>query len=353
MTVTDNFFKKLNIYTIIAVYFLILVGGIVRSTGSGMGCPDWPKCFGSVIPPTSETQLPSDYKAHYLELRLKKNERIAKMVSAVGFSDLALEITNDPSILVEEPFNITKTWIEYLNRLVGVAIGLLIFGVLVTSFIRRKTNLAMFYWSLFAFILVAFQGWFGSIVVSTNLLPGTITIHMALALVLVAVLIFMVFKIQRDNKELVKRGLKNINLLTNLMVLAISFFLVQIFLGTQVRESVDLIANSIVNRGDWINNLGLSFLIHRTYSLLIFGLQVWIARILYVNKSSNLLMGQLFYGMVGLIVLEIISGAIMAYFSIPAVLQPLHLLIATLIFGVQFYTYLYLRHLKTISHILA
>ena len=107
MKVTKRAFRKLNIYTIIAVYFLILVGGIVRSTGSGMGCPDWPKCFGSYVPPTSVDQLPSDYQAHYLKLRIAKNNRIAKMISGFGFSSLADEISNDPSILVEADFNAT------------------------------------------------------------------------------------------------------------------------------------------------------------------------------------------------------------------------------------------------------
>src|SRR5688572_2819332 len=187
-------FRRLTISTLIAVYVLILVGGIVRSTGSGMGCPDWPKCFGSWVPPTSVSELPSDYKQFYSAYREKKNVRFVKYLRAFGFDSTADAILADKSILEEAEFNPLKTWIEYVNRIVGVVIGFMIFAVFVSSLRFRKNNRSITLTSLAVFILVGFQGWLGSIVVSTNLTAWTITLHMFLALVIVALLVLLIVR---------------------------------------------------------------------------------------------------------------------------------------------------------------
>ena len=117
--------------TLSFIYLVMIAGSIVRTSGSGMGCPDWPKCFDQYVPPTSVDELPVDYKEKYRAYRQKKVEKFSKFLSSVGFEDIAQELRNDKSLLIEQDFNATKTWVEYGNRLVGFVAGnlvLILFG---------------------------------------------------------------------------------------------------------------------------------------------------------------------------------------------------------------------------------
>ncbi len=329
-------FGKLSILTIVAVYLLILVGGIVRSTGSGMGCPDWPKCFGSWVPPTSVEELPPNYQEIYSNKRAEKNVRFAAYLQRLGFQQLAAEVTNDPAILEEAEFNSTKTWIEYLNRLLGAVIGLLILGTFVYSLKFLKTERSLVFLAGASLILVIFQGWIGSIVVSTNLLPWIVTVHMLIALLIIAILTILVYKTTLVDFR--KKVVKPQSLLFWVLLFGIVAAVIQIVLGTQVRESIDMVAASFSygQRSEWIDALGVNFYIHRSYSILILAIHVWIWFLLSkssYNGSTSINLSKI---LLAVIILEVATGAIMAYFAIPAFLQPVHLLLATVIFGIQF-----------------
>jgi cytochrome c oxidase assembly protein subunit 15 len=323
-------FYKLVKSTLIAVYVLILVGGVVRSTGSGMGCPDWPKCFGKWVPPTSVDELPDHYQEVYSEIRHKKNQRFAKYLSAFGFQETADKILHDESIKEEAEFNAVKTWIEYVNRLVGVFIGFMIFLVFVYSWRYRSTHGQLTVLAFLSFVLVGFQGWIGSIVVSTNLTPWTITLHMFLAMVLVALLIYLLYRTEEVRHEPVA---VDSNFSTNvLLILCALVLLIQVLFGTQVREGIDRVAATTQDRQNWISALGMDFIIHRTFSWVVLILNAVLVVKLWKMQAVN----RFALTVILLILGTILTGAGMAWFAVPPFLQPVHLLLATVTFGVQF-----------------
>ncbi len=331
-------FYRVGRATVVAVFLLIAVGAIVRSLGAGMGCPDWPKCFGAWLPPSSESELPSDYAEQFVESRRLKNERMYGVMEGLGLSTLMTEEGFDQ--YSETKFNFTKAWVEYGNRLVGVVVGLLIAATLLTSFRLRKESWRPFWASLTAFILVVFQGWLGSLVVSTNLLPGMITVHMVVALVIVCLLIYAVQPIKPKEPALtLPLGLRWV------LLLGIALMLVQIILGTQVREQVDRFAAQYNHqgRGGWVDQLGLPFYIHRSFSILVLLVNGWFLYQLRplvkdhpgIAKWAKLLA-------VGLLV-TILLGVILSYLGLPRFVQPLHLLLAAVLLGVQWQLWLTLR----------
>jgi heme a synthase len=333
-----NSFRSANKATVIAVFLLILVGGIVRSTGSGMGCPDWPLCFGNVVPPTNVNQLPEDYQEIYLQKRLDKNERFVALLRKMGFNEKAQQIADDKSILIEEEFNPLKTWIEYINRIIGVIIGFLILFTTYKSLKFWKSDKVITLVSIFNLFLVIFQAWIGSIVVSTNLLHWMITLHMALALLIVCLLIYTYYRSGR-NFHFARNYSQKPNLLFLFLLIGFVLMLIQIILGTQVREQVDIVAFEFghLMRGSWVENLGLVFLIHRSYSILILLIHILFIGLVFKYGHRQSEVYKFSFGLGLLVLIEIISGVGMAYFGIPAFLQPLHLLIGSLIIGIQFY----------------
>ena len=336
--------KKFNFWTktsILLVYLVIATGGVVRMTGSGMGCPDWPKCFGYYIPPTNIAQLTwisqKIFKKGQMiiykdELKISKNN----FTSGLNFDHKNWE---DYTKHDYSKFNPLHTWVEFINRLIGVICGIsvLILGFYSLQFFKNKPIITIL--SLLTIIAVGFQAWLGKIVVDSNLNPYSITIHMLMALLIISILIF----IYSLNSNYKKNNVKSIAL-KNIVLLSLIFTTIQIVIGTQVREFIDeqIIMIGETKKNLWLLVLPSIFLTHRSFSLLILTVNFFI---IYLSRKINL-NSKIIFWILGIIAIEIILGIAMYYLHFPFSSQPLHLLLATILFGVQFYFYMSIRYIS-------
>lgn len=303
--------------TLATIYSLIMVGGIVRATGAGMGCPDWPTCFGQWVPPTHESQLPDNYQQIYADR---------------GYA--------------ETSFNVRKTWTEYLNRLLGVFTGFTILLTLLFSLPYRRSDARVFWYAFAGFVLVGVQGWLGAQVVASNLMVGMITIHMLLAQVIVAIVIAALVRSGRHlYKSINVEGMPA--LFYPLMLIAMGAGLLQLVMGTQVREAMDLVARSHdhANRHLWVDNLPLVFALHKYYSVPLVALNAWLAYTV-LTHSNSLVLRRLSIALVGFLAGAIVIGMSMDRLHVPIFSQPLHLWLASLIFGTQLAILLIVRHAR-------
>ena len=328
-------FQKTNLIAIILLFILILAGGIVRSTGSGMGCPDWPKCFGRYVPPTNVSELPKDYKQKYVADRSEKNQQFANTLDVFGFSDLAKRIRQDKSILVPEEFNAAKTWTEYVNRLLGELTGIFLLFTAIFSFSYGHETKLIPFLSILNVILVGFQAWLGSIVVSTNLVAWIVTVHMVLALAIVAIAISSYHLAKTYGKHKL-----NISPITHIVTLfAIIISILQIVFGTEVREKIDAVASHLQGgyREDWIADAGVIFVQHRDIAILVLLINVVLFGLIRAGFGRHSVQQQLMSFAFLMIMLQIVTGILLSYWSLPPAAQAVHVLLASLVFGAQFY----------------
>ncbi len=345
--------------SIIFLYLIIIAGAVVRMTGSGMGCPDWPKCFGYYIPPTEETQLQWEANRAYKEGQIIiVNESLRIAPSDFISGDTYIE--NNWSTYDKHDyaaFNVWHTWIEYINRQVTVLAGIPILLMILFSFWYWKERVWLIFGSFFVLPLMGFEAWLGKQVVDSNLLPVKITIHMIVALLIVALLLYLWHKSQEkersistlsrnrtpeihDDRESEALKLKKYDpLFKNLVLLAGVLTLVQVAFGTQVRQYVDeqVIALGYEAKGQWLNPPTVMFYVHRSFSILVTLLSVYL---FWRNRKYLLGHAHLLVWVLILIALEVITGIAMYYIDFPFGTQPLHLVVASLLFGIQFYIFL-------------
>ncbi len=325
-------FQKIAKVSLVLVYLVIIAGAVVRMTGSGMGCPDWPKCFGYYFPPTEVSQLhwkPNhDYKKGQVIIvdeSLKVANKDFKTASVFEKTNWETYTKHNYAV-----FNPSHTWVEFINRLFGALAGLatLILAIYSFKYRKKKKIVTILAWTV-VFGMV-FQAWLGATVVYSVLEPVKITIHMLMALIIVALLFYLVH-ITGNTVNQHKRD----KVLLNLFILALTLTIIQVVLGTQVRQYID---NQIDILGEgsnelWLQDPTLQFYIHRSFSILITLLNFYLGYRVYKLKLGYSKIAWV----IGLILAEIITGLAMYHLDFPFASQPMHLLLASLLFGVQFY----------------
>ena len=283
---SNKFFFRSALTSTILSYLLIFVGGLVRVSGSGLGCPDWPKCFGRWVPPINIEQIP----AH----------------------------------IDSTAFNIVLAWIEYGNRTLGVIVGISILLMTIIALIHFRKNNKILFSSLLSLFLVISNGGLGAIVVSSILNPFIVSLHMILALFLVSVLSYTTiesYKIVDTNKFTNMYLSKKIS--TSLILLWI-FIVIEILLGTGIRTNIELIAidNPLFTKGELLSSLNSYKYLHSILGFSLLFLSIYLC---YLFKDDFLgLSKQLVLFIFGMIMFQIFLGELMIFFELPQLTRLFH-----------------------------
>ena len=337
-------FERFAKLTLVSIFLIIVAGAVVRMTGSGMGCPDWPKCFGLVIPPTSIDQIEWDSGKNFSEGQMiifeeqlwsAKNDFVSG--DAYSQNNWTLYTRHDYA-----SFNPAHTWTEYVNRLIGALSGLFTFIMLLMSFRYWKTKRKIVSLSAIVVFLMGFQGWLGATVVYSVLQPVQITIHMLMALLIVALMVYLISELPSEKKmETLRCDL----VLRKLLVAALVLSIVQIALGTQVRQLIDEISSSLDygQRDLWLGLVGDTFIIHRSFAIIL----VLVNGLLFIRNYKFKLGFTLPKYIIGVIFVEVLSGIVLSYKDMMALMQPIHMVAASVLFVLQIAFYFQLKKLQS------
>ena len=285
-------FQRLALWTTATTYFLILVGGLVRASGAGLGCPDWPRCFGGWVPPMSAADLPPQF---------------------------------DPS-----QFNPTLMWTEYLNRVLGMAVGFLILATAVSAWRHHRRDPRILWTTITALLLTGFQGWLGGRVVAHELAAWIVTVHMIVALVIVQMLLYVTVRAFPPSRPSPSAPQP----LSPFAIALIVVTLVQIALGTQVRGGVDAALDAGVARNAALATVGTLDYLHRDAAFVtLLGAMLLVCWLVARGGGGQLLRWS--WAVLGLAALQVAAGVVMAYVSLLPAAQVVHLILASLLLGAE------------------
>lgn len=311
-------FQRLALTAFICVEVLLFVGAAVRATGSGLGCPDWPFCYGCWVPPT---------RADQINLTPESLEKFRAKAARLG---------RDPSSITPESlrasFDPVATWVEYINRLTSLPVGVSVLALMIASVgeLRRRRP-QVFVASVAAFLLVLVNAWLGARVVLSGLKPGIITVHMALAVLLLCVLVFAAWRGTASPWSFATPG----DSLRHTRRIALALFVLVVIegiMGSQVREMTDALAmrHAGEQRAMWMSELERTwtYLTHRSFSWVLVVCAVW-----FMQKARRV-PGRprwLEISIVTLVGAQMVLGVVLSHAGIFRVVQILHIGLSSLL----------------------
>lgn len=285
-------FQRAALLTTATTYLLIAVGGLVRASGAGLGCPDWPRCFGLWIPPLDAAGLPA------------------------GF---------DPAA-----FNVFKTWTEYINRLLGALTGLLILATVILALRDHRGTPRVWGSAVLAFVLVLFNAWLGGMVVRSGLAPLVLTGHMVAALAVVGVLLYATVSAFFPRGPLVALEPER-RRLGRLSLGVIALLLVQIGAGAFLRGEVQEVAETGAPRAEWLARVGVTEILHQNFAIVVAG-AICLVAYLAARVGERALTRAAGLG-VALVAVQGLAGVGLDAWGFPRLLQVVHLWAAALLLG--------------------
>jgi heme a synthase len=301
-------FVRLAVWTTVLTYALILVGSIVRASGAGLGCPDWPRCFGSWIPPASAAALPPPFDA--------------------------------------SQFNPVLMWTEYANRLLGVTVGFFILGTTVSAWRHHRHDSHILWPTVIALLLTGYEGWLGGRVVEHALAPWIVTAHLVVAIVIVLLLLYATaYAIYR--RPALTPGSRGAALppaedgrasratFVTVVITMMAVTLVQVALGTQVRGNIDDALHGGVARNAALAAVGWFDAAHRTTALVVMSLALIALLVLWAKHPGDRRLARWTYAVAGLAAAQIALGVLLAYVALAPAIQVAHLTVASLLMGAQ------------------
>ncbi len=145
--------RVLTLLTLFLTFDLVVFGAFTRLTDSGLGCPDWPGCYGHASPVGAQLHIEA-----------------AQTAMPTG------------------PVTHSKAWIEMIHRYLATGVGVLILTLAASSWLERKRVQISPWWPTVTLFWVCLQGAFGALTVTMKLFPAIVTLHLLGGLILLALL---------------------------------------------------------------------------------------------------------------------------------------------------------------------